>query len=240
MCKIFCESCFQVNKMKSVVIAFAALGLTTGVANAASILQPVGVSSSVGSYKPSGAYHISSVINQSGLTEDYTSNVTDFDEYVRLTMHSDQEGNWYSPYHAGPATITFDLGGTYTLDAFALWGDFNNAGEFVKDFTLSASTDSSFANKTVIGSFSAADGTGYALNNFAQIFNFGATIASYIRMDILSNHGGNYTGFGEAAFRISDAPVSAAPSAVPLPAALPLLATGMIGLGVFAWRRKTA
>lgn len=228
------------EQMRNFVIALAALGLSTGVANAASILQPVGVSSSVGSYSTSGAYNIDRVIDQSGLTEDYTSNVTDFDEYVRLTMHSSDAGNWLSPINNKSATITFDLGGTYALDAFALWNDFNGSGRSVKDFTLSASTDASFSNGTVIGSFSAADGTGYALNNFSQIFNFDPTLASYIRMDILSNHGAEYTGFGEAAFRISDAPVSAAPSAVPLPAALPLLATGLIGLGVFARRKKPA
>jgi hypothetical protein len=35
-------------------------------------------------------------------------------------------------------------------------------------------------------------------------------------------------------------PVDVSPSAVPLPAALPLFATGLAGLGLLGWRRKKA
>ncbi|MCH9665212.1 MAG: VPLPA-CTERM sorting domain-containing protein [Gammaproteobacteria bacterium] len=226
--------------MKYLTIAVTALGLSTGAVSAASILQAVDATSSVGSFPTGGDYDIDRTIDQSTLSTGYTSGITDFDSYVPSTTHTGAGGAseiWYAPSGVTTATITFDLGGSYLLDGFALWADYQGIGQTLKDFTLTASNDAGFTSTTALGSFIAADGSGSPSDNFGQAFSFGATTASFIQMDILSNHGSTFTvGFGEAAFRISD---GVGPSPVPVPASLPLIAAGMIGIGALARRRKS-
>lgn len=227
------------KKMKFTTLVAAATVLAAGTANAAAILQPVDATSSVGSFPTGGDYDIDRTIDQSSLSAGYTSGVTDFDSYVPMTAHLGAGGAseiWYAPANVTTAVITFDLGAAYLLDGFGFWGDWQGIGQTVRDFTLTASDDAGFSSTTFLGSFAAADGNGTATDNLGQVFGFDATTASYVRMDILSNHGSDFTvGFGEAAFRISDGVVPT----VPVPAGLPLALTGLIALGALA-RRSTS
>jgi hypothetical protein len=220
-------------------LAFIAM-LSAGPANAGPILQPVDASSSVGSYPIGGDYDINRTIDQSSLSSGYTSGVTDFDTYVPTTAHLGAGGAseiWYSPANVTTATITFDLGGSYLLDGFALWADYQGIGQTVKDFTLTASNDVTFASSILLGNFSASDGSGDPSDNFGQVFGFGSTNASFVKMDILSNHGSTFVvGFGEAAFRIND---NITPKPVPAPASFILFLTGVLGFGVLAWRIRS-
>lgn len=145
---------------------------------------------------------------------------------------------WYAPPQVTTALINFDLGASYLLDGFALWADWQGIGQTVREFTLTASTDPGFSSPTFLGSFEAADGNGNPDDNLGQSFGFDATTAAYVRMDILSNHGSDFTvGFGEAAIRISDGVVV---PAIPVPASLPLAVTALLGLRLLARRSAGA
>lgn len=215
---------------RTLAAVMLAATLASGSANAGAILQAVGASSSVGSFPFGGDYDISHTIDQSTLSTPYTSGVTDFDSYVGSTAHLGAGGAseiWYSPEGAITATIVFDLGGSYALDGFALWADWQGVGQGVNEFRLSASSESSFTSSTLLGDFQATDGPGFvigAASNFGQTFGFAETNASFIQMEIFSNHGATFpvVGFGEAAFRLADT--------VPGPASLPLLFAGFLGV----------
>lgn len=143
---------------------------------------------------------------------------------------------WYSPADTLTATITFDLGRSFTIDGFALWADWQGVGQTVGQFTLAASDSATFAASTPLGSFVASDGpgSGNAASNFGQVFRFAPTAASFVQMDILGNTGSTLVvGFGEAAFRIADG-TSPPSTVIPVPAALPLLAAGIAMLGAAA------
>ncbi len=116
------------------------------------------------------------------------------------------------------------------IESFALWNDPQNAGQGVNSFTLLAANDAAFTSPTVLGSYSAADGLGNA--NFAQVFSFMPTAASYVRVQIDSNHGSTFvTGISEAAFEVS---------AVPEPEAYALMLAGLGLVGWAARRRRKA
>jgi len=97
----------------------------------------------------------------------------------------------------------------------------------ILQFNLFADTQASFATATILGTFNAI-----GVSSLPQVFGFSQTIASFVRLQILSNNGGTFnTGFGEVAFDGST-------SVVPLPAALPLFGTGLGIMGFIGWRRK--
>ena len=98
-------------------------------------------------------------------------------------------------------TIDFNLGGNFDIDGLAFW----NQNEGGPDSNIGVNT---------VEFYSSTDGITYNLitgapTSFSQItiqpappelFSFTAISTSYIRMNILSNHGGANTGFAEIAF----------------------------------------
>ena len=217
--------------------AFSAALLATP-AQARAILQPASVTSSAGSFSTFDIVH---TIDQTGMSAAYTSQVTGFDSFVSSTPTSggSNSGNgWFSPSGITASNITFNLGGSFDIDAFALWTDFQGIGQGVNNFRLTASQDAGFSSSTVLGNFFANDGTGFPeSNNVGQVFNFSTTTASYVLMEIFSNHGASFpvVGYSEAAFRIAD---STPPTStdVPEPMTLSLLGAGLAGCGASGHR----
>jgi len=101
---------------------------------------------------------VNDLIDQSGLSPSYTSGVTDFNSYTSSATHAFLEVSnaWVSNTGNPTGIITFDLGSTHSIEAFALWN--HNFPNSINDFELLADTDGSFGNggTTSLGSFNAA------------------------------------------------------------------------------------
>ena len=165
------------------------------------------------------------------LSSAYVSGVTDFDTYTASAFTTLSGGGsfniWYSAANVLTGNFDFNLGGAYSIESFALWNDPQSAGQGVNSFTLLAASDAAFTTPTVLGSYSAVEGLGNA--NTAQVFTFAPTTASYVRVQIVSNHGSTFvTGISEAAFEVS---------AVPEAETYTMLLAGL-GLVGFAARRR--
>lgn len=204
--------------------------LMAGATQAGTMLQPVNAATSMGSFGV--GYEPIRAIDQSALSSVYVSGVTDFDAYTAsaFTTLAGGGGNniWYSSPNVLTGNFAFNLGGTYTIESFALWNDPQSAGQGVNSFTLLASSDVDFITSTLLGAYHAVDGLGNA--NLAQVFTFAPTSASYVRLQIASNNGSTFvTGISEAAFEIS---------AVPEAQTCAMLLAGLGMVGWAAQRRK--
>lgn len=218
----------QISLISSVVTLLS-LSIAANV-SAGVILGPAAVSTTIAN-EPGRTPDL--VINQSGLSAGYTSLSTDFDAYIASNPEHNANGTdkaWLSTDSFTSGYLDFDLGGTYVVESMALWNIGGGVKPNLKTFELYASDDASFGTSTLLGSYSAQTGLGQTTANPAEIFAFGPTSASFIRMVILTGNGGVNVGFGEVAFEVSS------PPAVPEPASLVLLASGLAG--TLAARRK--
>lgn len=175
--------------------------------------------------------NILNTINQNGLLfgSEYTSGVTDFDDYISSDpMHtSSAAGNeWFSDFGNTTATVTFDLGDIFTIDRVALWAE--EASGF-GTAELLASIDG--INFNFLGTINPFDNPGVP-NMFSpygpEVFGFGATEMRYFRMNLSGcpqpDPGStDECSLGEIAFS------SVAP--VPLPASGLLFVAGLAALG---------
>lgn len=199
----------------------------TCAAHAGTMLQPISATSGMGNYN--AQYLPAFALDQSGLAATYTSGLTDFDTFTAATntvSGGSSFNSWYSAQGVLTGNFDFFLGSVVTIESFALWNDPQTAQQGVNSFKLWADDNAAFTSPTLLGNYNAL-----ALNsnaaNFAQVFAFAPTAASYVRMEILSNYGSTFvTGFVEAAFE----------ETVPTPATLALLGLG--GLIGSANRRR--
>lgn len=214
--------------------AVLALALATG-AQAQAILQPVGATTSLGSF--SSQYLPAFAIDQSGLSASYVSGVTDFDAYVaatRTVAGGSSFNTWFSSAGLTTGSFDFALGGPRTISAFALWTDPQpTPHQGIRAFTLIAGSDAAFTTPTLLGSYVAAEGAGDA-TNVGQVFAFAPTSASYVRMEILSNYGSTFvTGMVEGAFRLAPAA-----TVTPEPTSVVLVGGGLLSLAALRRRRR--
>ncbi len=215
----------------NLVLALALMSLTSAAQAGLVMLDPTGVTTNMGA----GTGAINNTINQSGLSSSYTSGVTDFTTFTTNTTSTGGGSNvWVSATNTKTGNVDFNLGGSYDISAFAFWPvNVNNSTYTFKDFTLLAADNSSFTGATTLGTYTAVKNT----DTHAQVFNFTATTATYVRLEITSNFGAVSTGFNEAAFAEVTTPP---PPTVPEPSSFALLGLGGLGLALNAYRRRRA
>ncbi len=220
--------------MRFVTASIAALAAAAAVpAAAAFILSPVGITSS--SNNPFFG-DPTVLINHGGLVTPFTSGVTNFDTYIagnpQHTIFS-AGAEWFSDYHTTGATLTLDLGSTYTLDRLAVWND-----EYWGVGAIAVST--SFDGVTYTPNVSGLAPTDHPLNSpttyGADVFALTTTSAHFVKLELSGcpqpdgNPDGG-CGLGEIAFS------AATPTATPEPAAFAILGIGFVALG--ALRRRS-
>ena len=119
-------------------LAVTLLGGLAPTAHAGLILQPAAASTNMGTFPGSSP---DNTRNQSGLSTGYTSLVTDFDTYIASnpTHNSNLFANvWVSAIGTLTGNFDFDLGGTFTIQSFALWNFGNNFNNNVRGITRPA------------------------------------------------------------------------------------------------------
>jgi hypothetical protein len=159
------------------------------------VIIPVSASSTLA---PAGT-DINNAINGTGLAT--------FPSLSANHVPSNPINSWISQDATG--TIDFDLGGAFLVDGFSFWNQ--NAGGPGADGTTGI-------RDVVI--YSSEDGVTFtevpgAINTFAQVttgdsppeqFAFAEVTASFMRIEVLNNHGDMFTGFAEIAFSGIEAP----------------------------------
>ncbi len=120
--------------------------------------------------------------------------------------------------------ITFNLNGTYNLDGFSLW-NFNGDNTIgVNGVNVLTSTDGTNFNTFIGAPTQFAIGANNAPESPEQ-FSFAPVTASYVRFQILNNHGfpTNFVGLSEVQF-------NSAPVATAVPEPVTIFGT-LMGLG---------
>jgi|1_EtaG_2_1085319.scaffolds.fasta_scaffold00001_534 hypothetical protein len=219
----------SLNLAKSIVLGGSLMVAFTGAANAGAILSAVG--GTINSSGP-GFGSLQDTFDQSGLLSGYTSGVTDFDTYIGTNpLHTSTfAGNeWFSNSGSNTASVTYDLGAVYSIDALALWNE-EAAGIGLLD--LYGSSDG--VNFSLLsGGVTPTDHPTHPYDYSADVFGFGAALLQYVRLDMsrCPQQPGDFDScaIGEVAFRQA--------TQVPEPGTLALLALGLGGL-VTVGRRK--
>jgi hypothetical protein len=174
------------------------------------------------------------LINHGGLLTPFVSGVTDFDTYLALNpQHTalSAGAEWFTPFGATGATLTFDMGSIMQLDALAIWVDeFWGAGHV----SVALSTDG--VAYTGVGAFAPTDWPRTAANYGADVFNFASTSARFAQLTLSDcpqpdSQAGGGCGLGEVAFREGAA-------VVPEPMTLTLLGSGLAGLALRRRRQR--
>ena len=144
----------------------------TSLANAGVILQADSVWTDGAPY----AEPVENIINQSGLSSNYTSGVDDFNTFVSSTTANYNNGT-YNDLGSNSGQLDnfyFDLGGVFTVDALAIWNQTGSAS--LKTFDIYSSADSLFSTTNFLGSYSIDDGVyGAAEGNILTLLQTMAT-----------------------------------------------------------------
>lgn len=216
-------------------IAAAAILAAATASHAGFILSPTNVyNNTIGTYQYGGGA-VTQMINQSGLSAGFTSGVTDFATYMAgsPTHRRDDFEGWIGPA-GGPFTgiLDFALGGSYSVERFAMWNTAAGSTANVRSFTLYVSDVANFSSSTDVGTFTNPQLDGF--NPYpVTLFDTLDTTGQYLRLQINSYYGnGNVVEIGEVALDVT------AGNRVPEPGTLALASLALLGLGASRKARK--
>jgi hypothetical protein len=216
---------FLSAKFPTLLIAITLNVLISSSSFAALILAPVNVTSNVATRS---GFSLASLTDQSGLSSNYTSGITDFDSYLGTNpTHNggDAANDWGTNNNVTAAQLNFDLGGSISIQTLALWNR-GGGGQGIRNFTIFASDDSSFSSSTNLGSYTATEVLGTGSATLPEQFVFTPTTARYFRLDIQNGYSSVLLSLGEVTFE----------QTVPEPSSALLF--GLAALGLSARRRR--
>lgn len=163
-------------------VVFGVLLASTTQSAQAIIISP---QSATASSERDPRFDIGNTIDQSGLSDGFTSGVTDFDTYIASNpthTSSARDNEWLTQPGVTTATVTYDLGSVVTLDRLALWNEENSG---INTFNILSSTDG-VDFSTILSGVSPIDnpsGSDYP----AEVISFGSSVdAQFIQFDITS------------------------------------------------------
>ena len=197
-----------------------AIGISTG-ADASVIQAPISATTNI----PPSSSPIDNAINQSGLSANYVSGVTDFGTYIagNPTHFNDFGNDWTTRGLSG--VIDFDLGGPFNLASAAIWNfgtGGGNASYGLLSLRIITALDAAFTSNIVDHGI-----VNLAIVNTAQVFSLGSVAGQFVRFTDFTNNGSTIGfGLGEVAFEVTSL------TSLPEPPTLMLLGLGLAALAL--------
>jgi len=229
---------FSPPRLNCILVLGVLLAATVLPAHADVILSPTAVlQNTAGDF--SSDFDILQAIDQSGLSANFTSGVTDFDTYLagNPTHTLDAIGNeYFSPEGVNAGIIDFDLGAEYSINRLALWNE-EVAG--ISTLNILTSNDPLFLTSNVAGDFLPSNNPNGA-DYSAEVFSLTPTNGRYVRFSVTGPQPEaefNGIGAGEFAFGVS-AIAPPEPSPVPEPGTIALMGVGLASLAAARRRKK--
>jgi hypothetical protein len=157
---------------------------------------------------PINGFTFDQTINQSGLSANYVSGVTDFSTYVAsgpIHTRNNTPPNYAASFSLPPVNVDYDLGSTYNVQRMAFWNYPFNFSAGVIGMQVFTSSVPNFSTSFLAGTFTPVD-DGNGDVNHVQVFDVTDSNARYVRLHITAVDSTNGTGFSEVAWGASNVP----------------------------------